>query len=76
MGIIALRPVDDDIHAYFAGADHVHVDPGIRQRPLDRLDGPLFPEIAEGLLKRGHSEEDVRKILGENHLRVLQEAIG
>ena len=35
-----------------------------------------FPRITEGLLKRGYSEADVKKILGENHLRVLREALG
>jgi len=32
-----------------------------------------IPEIAESLLKRGYSETDVRKILGENHLRVAKQ---
>jgi membrane dipeptidase len=32
-----------------------------------------FPEIAEQLLKTGFSEDDVRNILGGNHLRVARE---
>ena len=32
--------------------------------------------ITEGLVARGYSEADVKKILGENHLRVLREALG
>jgi membrane dipeptidase len=33
-------------------------------------------QITRGLLQRGYSEADVRKILGENTLRVLRESIG
>lgn len=39
-------------------------------------DATEFPRITEGLLRRGYSAGDVRKILGENHLRVLRDAIG
>ena len=34
------------------------------------------PRITEGLLQRGYGEADVRRILGENTLRVLRAAIG
>jgi membrane dipeptidase len=33
------------------------------------------PRITEGLVKRGYSEDDIRKILGENIFRVLKETI-
>jgi membrane dipeptidase len=33
------------------------------------------PQITEGLAKRGYSEDDIRKILGENIFRVLTETI-
>ncbi len=39
-------------------------------------DATLVPFITEGLVKRGYREEDIRKILGENTLRVLKETIG
>lgn len=32
-----------------------------------------FPNLIDGLLKRGYSEKDVRKIVGENWLRVFRE---
>lgn len=32
-----------------------------------------FPNLTEALLKRGYSEGDVKKILGENFIRVLEE---
>jgi len=35
-----------------------------------------FPQITAGLLQRGYSPEAVRKILGENHLRLLRQSIG
>jgi membrane dipeptidase len=31
-----------------------------------------YPKITEGLLKRGYSEKDIKKILGENFLRVFK----
>jgi len=34
------------------------------------------PRVVEGLLARGYREADIRKILGENTLRVLRESIG
>jgi membrane dipeptidase len=34
------------------------------------------PQIVEGLIERGYSEGDIRKILGENTLRVLRASIG
>jgi membrane dipeptidase len=32
-----------------------------------------IPQITEALLKKGYSESDIRKILGENTLRVLSQ---
>jgi membrane dipeptidase len=31
-----------------------------------------YPNLIEGLLRRGYGEADIRKILGENLLRVWQ----
>jgi membrane dipeptidase len=39
-------------------------------------DATKVPLITEGLEKRGYKEQDIRKILGENVLRVLRETIG
>ncbi len=39
-------------------------------------DATEVPLITEGLLRRGYSESDVRKVLGENTLRVLGAALG
>ena len=45
---------------------------GIDSAPLG-LDGVEdFPKITEGLVKRGYSETDIKKILGGNFLRVLK----
>jgi membrane dipeptidase len=45
---------------------------GIDSSPVS-LDGVEdFPKITDGLLKRGYSEADIKKILGENFLRVLK----
>lgn len=39
-------------------------------------DATRFPEITDGLLARGYSEDDLRGILGLNHLRVYEAACG
>jgi len=45
---------------------------GIDSAPVG-LDGVEdYPKITEGLIKRGYSESDIKKILGENFLRVLK----
>ena len=45
---------------------------GIDSAPVG-LDGVEdFPKITEGLIKRGYSESDIKKILGGNFLRVLK----
>ena len=40
--------------------------------PVGLKDVAAYPNLIEGLLGRGYSEEDIRKILGENLLRVWQ----
>jgi membrane dipeptidase len=52
-------------------------DYGLKSRHvtgLDRLD--KLPLLAQGLLQRGYSEDDVEKFLGLNFLRVFREAWG
>jgi len=39
--------------------------------PVGMEDASNFPRITESLLRRGHTESDVRNILGENTLRVM-----
>ncbi len=41
--------------------------------PIDLKDAASYPNLIEGLLGRGYSEEDVIKILGGNLLRVWRE---
>jgi membrane dipeptidase len=59
-----------------AGINHVGLGSdfdGISIVPADLRDVSMFPNVTYELLKRGHSETDVRKILGENFLRVFAE---
>jgi membrane dipeptidase len=42
--------------------------------PEGAQDVSMLPNITYELLKRGYSERDIRKILGENLLRVMTEA--
>jgi membrane dipeptidase len=41
--------------------------------PYGMEDATKLPKISEALLKKGYSERDVRKILGENTLRLMSE---
>jgi len=59
-----------------AGIDHVGLGSdfdGISIVPANLSDVSMFPNVTYELLRRGHSEEAVRKILGENFLRVFAE---
>src|SRR5215470_6957292 len=58
-----------------AGADHVGLGSDFDGpvMPMGMQDVTHIPQITDALLKKGYSESDVRKILGENTLRVLSE---
>ncbi|MGB2868106.1 MAG: membrane dipeptidase [Bacteroidota bacterium] len=45
---------------------------GIEVTPTGLEDVTHFPKITEALLQRGYSRQDVRKILGENFMRVFK----
>ena len=60
-----------------AGIDHVGLGPdfdGANDFPEGARDVSMLPNITYELLKRGYSEQDIRKILGENLLRVFARA--
>ncbi len=58
-----------------AGADHVGLGSDFdgANMPFGMEDAGKLPVLTEALLKKGYSESDVRKILGENTLRVMNE---
>ena len=65
-----------DYVAKLIGVDHVGIGSdfdGIPVTPRGMDDVTHLPNITRELLRRGYSETDVRKILGENFLRVLRE---
>jgi membrane dipeptidase len=74
-GVPASKAIDHIEHiARVAGVEHVCLGSdfdGIPAGPSGLDDVSRFPVITEQLLARGFSEQDVRKILGENVLRVL-----
>jgi len=60
-----------------AGIDHVGLGAdfdGAMDFPAGAQDVSMLPNITYELLQRGYSEKDIRKILGENLLRVFAEA--
>src|SRR6202007_229658 len=58
-----------------AGVDHVGLGSDFdgANMPYGREDATKLPKITEALLQKGYSEGDVKKILGENTLRVMLE---
>lgn len=64
--------------ARVAGVDHVGIGSdfdGVTSLPVGMEDVTRLPRIAQALLDRGYSDEDVKKIIGGNMLRVLETAI-
>ena len=60
-----------------AGIDHVGIGAdfdGANDMPEGAQDVSMLPNITYELLKRGYTERDIRKILGENLLRVMAQA--
>jgi membrane dipeptidase len=59
-----------------AGADHVALGSDFdgATMPEGMEDVTALPKITEALLRRGYSEAEVMKVLGENLLRVMAEA--
>ena len=70
----------DDVLDHFdhivnlVGVDHVGIGSDYNgvgdSLPIGLKDVSSYPNLIAGLLRRGYSEEDIRKILGENLLRV------
>lgn len=60
-----------------AGIDHVGIGAdfdGANDMPEGAQDVSMLPNITYELLKRGYSERDIRKVLGENFLRAFAQA--
>jgi membrane dipeptidase len=71
------RIIDHIDHAVkLVGADHVGLGSDFdgASMPDGMDDVTHLPQITDALLKKGYSESDIRKILGENTLRVLAAA--
>jgi membrane dipeptidase len=68
------------VHAVkIAGVDHVGIGSdwdGINMVPTGLEDVSKMPALTAKLLERGFSEEDIRKILGGNFLRVIRAVTG
>ena len=65
--------------AKVAGIDHVGIGSdfdGIPSVPRGLEDVSRMPNLTAALLKRGYTEKDIRKIMGENFLRVVREVVG
>ena len=81
-GPLPFAALDDVLDHYdhvisLVGVDHVGIGSdydGVGDSlPVGLKDVSAYPNLIEGLLRRGYSEADVRKILGENLLRVWSE---
>jgi membrane dipeptidase len=79
--VATLEDVADHIdHAVnITGIDHVGIGSdfdGIAATANGLEDISKMPALVAVLLKRGYSEGDLKKLLGENHLRVVREVTG
>ncbi len=57
------------------GVDHVGLGSdfdGIESAPQELDDVTDFPLITKGLMERGYSKKDIKKILGGNFLRIFK----
>ena len=71
------KVVDHIDHAVkLAGAEHVGLGSDFdgANMPYGLEDASKLPKITEALLRKGYSESDIRKILGGNTLRVMEQA--
>lgn len=62
-----------------AGVDHAGIGTdfdGISLVPRDLEDVSKMPNVTAALLQRGYSEEDIKKIMGGNFLRIIREVVG
>jgi membrane dipeptidase len=69
------RIIDHIDHAVkLAGADHVGLGSDFdgATMPTGMEDCSKLPKITEALMRKGYSDSDIRKILGENILRVME----
>jgi membrane dipeptidase len=69
--------VDHIDHAVkLVGADHVGLGSDFdgADMPEGMEDCSKLPKITEALIRKGYSDADIKKILGENTLRVMEQA--
>ncbi|KAK3745581.1 hypothetical protein QZH41_005075 [Actinostola sp. cb2023] len=60
-----------------SGIDHVGIGSdydGVPHLPVGLEDVSKFPDLIAALLKRGYSDEDIKKVAGENLIRVFEKA--
>ncbi|XP_031565370.1 dipeptidase 1-like isoform X2 [Actinia tenebrosa] len=60
-----------------SGIDHVGIGAdydGVTELPIGLEDVSKYPDLIALLLKKGYTESDIKKILGENLIRVMEKA--
>lgn len=91
-GVVALTFVPEFIHDSAPTIDGLidHIEYAIQKAGIDHValgsdfdgggtlveDALVYPQITELLSQRGHSDDDMAKVLGANHLRILTQVIG
>ena len=80
-GLATISDVVDHVDhmVKIAGIDHIGIGSdfdGITSPPEGLADISKMPSLVAALLKRGYSEQDIKKILGGNYLRVIREVTG
>ena len=70
-------PITSTTLRQVAGVDHVGIGSdfdGIEQTPVGLEDVSTYPKLTAELLRRGWSDDDIKKLLGLNVLRVMKQA--
>ncbi len=91
-GVVALTFVPEFLHPDAPDLESLldHIDHAVQQAGIDHValgsdfdgggdlleDATAYPSITAGLEARNYPRDDIRKILGENHLQLLRETIG
>lgn len=70
----------DHVELHRRIVDFIDISKMLHEFPTEYMDGienpSDIPNVTRGLVKRGYSDEEIKKLIGENVLRVFEEVVG